>query len=255
MGRKVSLKGYTLFYMKVYGIITARGGSKGVPGKNIKDLCGKPLIAWTIDEAKKSKLIDRLVLTTDDEAIAEVGRRYGAETLFMRPKELAEDLTPDLPVFEHALRWFEQHEGSIPDAVVHLRPTGPLRTVEDIDAGIELLLDHPEVDSVRALYPAPHHPLKTYRLEGNKVFPFVPDEVYGIPEAYNAPRQILPKAYAASGYVSMIWSRTILDGKSMTGKNFLGYEVEKKNVCDIDSPIDFEIARMRMQERLEREGR
>lgn len=235
----------------IFGLVTARGGSKSIPKKNIKEICGKPLIAWTIESAKKSKYLDRVICSTDNEEIAAVAKQFGAEVSFLRPVEFAQDATPDLPVFEHALRWFLENEKILPDIIVHLRPTGPLRTTEDIDAAIELLLSHPEADSIRCVAKAPLHPLKTYRLdEKNYLQPFVPESVYGIPEAYNKPRQQLPKAYASLGYLSVIWSKTILELHSMCGTKILGLEVPEENAIDIDSPIDFIVAEAALSRRL-----
>jgi N-acylneuraminate cytidylyltransferase len=239
---------------KVYAIVTARGGSKSIPKKNIKEICGKPLIAWTIEAAKRARNIDRLICDTDNEEIAAIAKEYGAEIPFMRPAELAEDLTPDLPVFVHAVKWFGEHEGVTPDAVVHLRPTGPMRTTEDIEAAIDLLLAHPEADSVRCVAEAPLHPLKTYTLGAdNYLTPFIPESVSGMKEPYNLPRQALPKAYASLAYLSVIWSRTILEN-SMTGKRFLGQIVPFENTVDINDPVDFEVARVVLAKRLEKMG-
>ena len=236
--------------MDVLGLIIARGGSKGIPGKNIKEFCGKPLLAWTIEEAKKTKHITRVLLSTDDETIAKVGKEWGADVPFMRPKELAEDSTPDLPVFQHALNWLKEHEGKLPDLVVHLRINSPLRTAEDIDKGVVLMMANMDVDAVRAVTKAPLHPLKSYKLEGNKLGPFVPESVYNIKEPYNLPWQSLPKAYTTGGYLTVIKPSTILEKHSMSGDNFLGYEVDSKNVVDIDTLEQFELARMRMEKRL-----
>lgn len=236
--------------METIGVIIARGGSKRIPGKNIKDFCGKPLIAWTIEEAKKSKYMKRIIVSTDDAEIARVAKEYGAEVPFMRPAELAQDLTPDLPVFEHALLWLKEHEGTMPEIVGHLRATGPMRKVEDMDKGIEMLIAKPKYDSVRAVIPTPLHPMKTYKLEGDTLLPFIPEEVYGIKEPYNEPVQKLPKAYASAGYFSAIRAATILDQKSMTGKKILGYVCEAKNASDIDTSFDWMIAEARMKERL-----
>src|SRR3989344_749868 len=112
---------------RILALIPARGGSKGVPGKNIRLLAGAPLIAHSIRAAQESNYIDRVIVSTDDEKIAEVARIYGAEVPFLRPKEFAQDLTPDYPVFEHCLQWLAANENYRPDIVVHLRPTGPLR--------------------------------------------------------------------------------------------------------------------------------
>ena len=236
--------------MEILAIMPGRGGSKGVPRKNIKDMCGKPLLAWTIEEAKKSKYITRIILSTDDSEIASVGKEWGAEVPFMRPAELAEDSTPDLPVFEHTLNWLKENENYVPDLVLHLRINSPLRTAEDIDRGIELMKENMDADAVRAVTKAPLHPLKSYRLEGDRLMPFVPEEVYGIKEPYNLPWQALPKAYTTGGYLTVLKPSTILEKHSMSGDTFLGFVVDEKNVVDIDTPEQFELARLRLAARL-----
>jgi len=236
--------------MNVIALIPARGGSKRIPGKNIAPFCGKPLIAWTIEQAKRSRYITRVIVSTDDQEIARVARESGAEVPFMRPSEIAQDDTPDLPVFEHLLKWMRENEGVSPDIVAHLRVVGPLRRTEDIDRGIELLIKHPEYDSVRAVIPAPLHPLKTYRLDGERLAPFVPEGVSGMKEPYNEPVQKLPKAYAAAGYFSAIRPVTVLEGRSMTGRSIGGYEVPAAYAVDIDTPEEFSFAEARMKRML-----
>ncbi|MEK9195421.1 MAG: acylneuraminate cytidylyltransferase family protein, partial [Patescibacteria group bacterium] len=127
----------------ILALIPARGGSKGIPKKNIKLLGGKPLIVWSIEVAKQSRYIDRIIVSTDNEEIAEVARSAGAEVPFLRPAEIAQDLTPDMPVFEHALAWLRENDNFIPEFIVHLRPTGPLRTAKEIDEAIEMLAADP----------------------------------------------------------------------------------------------------------------
>ncbi len=123
--------------MKVLGIIPARGGSKGVPGKNTRLLAGKPLISYTIEAALKSKFIDRLIVSTDDEEIAKVAEKYGAEFPFLRPANLAQDDTPDQPVFQHAIKILKIQDDYEPDIVLNLRPTTPLKTSHTIDKVVE----------------------------------------------------------------------------------------------------------------------
>lgn len=236
----------------IIALIPARGGSKRIPHKNMVEVGGKPLIAWTIEQAKKSRYLSRVIVSTDDAEIAEVARKYGAEVPFMRPDHIAGDLTPDLPVFEHALCWLQEKEGTVPEVVAHLRVnTGIFRTAEDMDQGIELLLVRPEYDSVRALIPASLHPLKTYRLDGIDLAPFVPREVaekiFGLSEPFNEPVQKLPKAYAAAGYFSAIRSRAISEQHSMTGKKVLGYIVPAEHALDIDTPEELAYARFLMK--------
>jgi CMP-N-acetylneuraminic acid synthetase len=124
---------------KIIAIIPARGGSKGLPRKNIKLLLGKPLVAWTIEQAKNSKYVNKVVVSTEDKEIAEISRGYGAEVPFLRPKELARDDSPTIDAILHALNWFEE-SGEYFDIVVLLEPTSPLRDVEDKDKCVEILV-------------------------------------------------------------------------------------------------------------------
>jgi len=150
-------------------LIPARGGSKGIPRKNIRDFAGYPLIAWSIAAAKQSESVTRVIASTDDEGIAAVARQFGAETPFLRPAAFAQDNTTDLPVFEHALEWLADHEGYQPDVVVQLRPTSPIRPRGLVDQAIEILLAHPDADSVRGVVPAGQNPHKMWRLpEGTR---------------------------------------------------------------------------------------
>lgn len=226
--------------MKIYAIVPARGGSKGIIGKNIKLLAGKPLIAWTIEEAKKSKYISRVIVNTDDEKIAEVAKNYGAE-IFMRPKNLAEDLTRDLPVFTHHLLELKKNN-DLPDIVVDLRATAPLRGVNRIDEGIKLLVEagKEKADSVRAVSSATKHPYKMWKINSagflNPLFTETDD---GLKEPYNAPRQILPAIFQNNGAMNAFWPETILEKKSMTGEKVLGLPMEDWGSINIDSEFDF----------------
>ena len=152
--------------MKVLGIITARGGSKGVPGKNLKLLAGKPLLAYTVGAARQCRALDRVILSTEDEAIAAAGRALGCEVPFLRPAELARDDTPHLPVIEHAVAWMRDQVHYQPGAVVVLQPTSPLRTAADIDGAVALL-ESSGADSVVSVSEVPghSHPSRTLRLD------------------------------------------------------------------------------------------
>ena len=145
---------------EVLAVIPARGGSKGIPRKNIKLFAGYPLIAYSIAAGLQSELTTRVIVSTDDEEIAEVARKWGAETPFLRPAEFAADNTLDLPVFQHALAWLKEHENYVPDIVLQLRPTSPARPRTLVDDAIRLLIDHPEADSVRGVVPADENPHK-----------------------------------------------------------------------------------------------
>ena len=140
--------------MKVLAIIPARSGSKTVPHKNIREISGKPMLAYSVEHALKSKYINRVILSTDSASYAEIGKIYGAEVPFLRPEEFAGDKSLDIDVFAHCLTYLKEKESYIPDIVVQLRPTYPIRNIADIDAMIELLIKDKQADSVRSLAPA-----------------------------------------------------------------------------------------------------
>ena len=231
---------------KVLALIPARGGSKGIPGKNIRLLAGKPLIAHSIEQAKASKYVDRVIISTDDEKITQVAREFGAEVPFMRPAEIAQDLTPDFPAFEHCLDWLKEYEGYEPDIVVHLRPTGPLRTSKQIDDGIELLAKYPEADSVRSVNEPPKSPYKMWVIGENFMKPLLTLE--GTPEPYNAPQQTLPKVYQTNPNIGVMWKRTLREKKSVIGQNVLPLII-KEPVVDIDKEIDLRLAELLLEKR------
>lgn len=235
---------------KVVAIVPARGGSKSVPRKNVKLLAGRPLIWYTITEAKRSRLVDRVIVTTEDLEIATVSGECGAEVPFLRPAELASDSASDLEVFQHCLQWLHENEGCLPDLVVHLRPTAPLRRAEHIDAAIELMKNSPpDVDAIRSVTTAPVHPLKMWRITDDLLQPFVPGDIYGIPEPYNLPRQVLPLAFIQNGSVDVIRARVILKQNSMTGSRIRPLVMPESESVNIDSPIDWAMAERRMQQR------
>ena len=150
---------------EVLALIPARAGSKGIPRKNIRPFAGHPLIAYSIAAGRQANSVTRVIVTTDDEEIAEVARTYGAEVPFLRPVELAGDRTLDLPVFQHALNWLAQNEGYHPQAVVQLRPTTPIRPPDLVDRSVALLLAHPEADSVRGITAAHQNPFKMWLMD------------------------------------------------------------------------------------------
>ena len=225
---------------KVLGLIMARGGSKSIPKKNIKLLGGKPLIAHTIEKAKMSKYIDRLILSTDDAEIARVAKGYGCEVPFMRPAELAEDNTPDYPVVAHAVEWLYKNENWQPEIIVHLRPTGPLRTSQQIDNGVELLGLNKQADSVRSVNEPNKPPYKMWTIRGKYMKPMF-NSIPGVKEPFNAPRQILPKVYETNANLGVIWLKTIKRKKTIIGNKVLPLVIDDA-VVDIDTEHDFFIA-------------
>ena len=202
---------------EILALIPARGGSKGIPRKNIRSFAGYPLITWSIAAGLQSNSVSRVLVSTDDEEIASVARDYGADAPFLRPSELAQDRTTDLPVFEHALKWLEDIEGYKPDIVIQLRPTSPIRPVGIIDEAVRILVEHPDADCVRGVVPAGQNPFKMWRFNGydKPMNPLI--DVDGIKEPYNAPRQILPPAYWQTGHIDAIRMTTISRKGSLTG--------------------------------------
>lgn len=223
----------------ILAIIPARGGSKGIPRKNIKPFAGYPLIAWSIAAGLQAKSVSRIVVSTDDEEIAAVARRYGAEVPFLRPPELAQDRTPDLPVFEHALKWLEDIEGYKPEYVVQLRPTSPVRPRDMVDSAVRILVENPDADSVRGVVPAGQNPFKMWRFNGYDK-PMIPLlGVEGIAEPYNAPRQILPPACWQTGHIDAIRLTTITHKSSLTGSVVYPLVIDPRYTVDIDTPSDW----------------
>jgi len=227
---------------EVLAIIPARGGSKGIPCKNIRPFAGYPLIAYSIAAGLKAEMVTRVVVSTDDERIAEVARQYGAETPFLRPAELAQDHTADLPVFQHALAWLAEHEETIPQVVVQLRPTSPVRPVGLVDKAVRILLDHPNADSVRGVVPAGQNPHKMWRIDPESGQMKNLLDVPGQAEHYNLPRQLLPPVYWQTGHIDAIRATTILKKNSMSGEVILPVMVDPRYTVDIDNLSDWQRA-------------
>lgn len=224
---------------EILALIPARGGSKGIPRKNIRNFAGYPLLAWSIAAAKQSKSVTRIIVSTDDEEIAAIAREWGAETPFLRPASLAHDQTTDLPVFEHALKWMQEMEGYRPEIMVQLRPTSPIRPKSMVDDAIRILLDHKDADCVRGVVPAAQNPFKMWRFNGEEkpLNPLL--EVEGITEPYNAPRQILPPVYWQTGHIDAMRTATITHKKSLTGDIIYPLLIDPKYAVDIDTLADW----------------
>lgn len=222
---------------KILAIVPARGGSKGVPRKNIKPLANKPLIGWTIETAKQVPCIERTLVSTDDPEIAAVAKQYGAEVPFLRPTSLAEDDTEDGPVYLHALHWLEEHENYVPDIIVWLRPTAPFRSPGDIIGAVDLLI-HTHADWIRSVCPVEHHPYWMYRMEEQQRLSSFVD---GIDIRKYIRRQLLPPAYRLNGAVDVTWER-ILRKKIFYQGDLRGYVMPVERSVDIDTPLDFRFA-------------
>ena len=215
-------------------IIPARGGSKGIPGKNIKDFAGKPLIAWSILQAKEATQVDRVIVSTDCDEIAKVAEEWGAEVPFRRPADISGDLSTDLEFMAHALSFLKEEGRDMPNLIVHLRPTFPLRTSAFIDECVVALRNDGEATSLRTIIPTEKSPYKMYTLSGGgQAIPLF-DSVNGLSEPYNRCRQELPQAYLHNGCVDVIRTET-LEGGSMTGSHIHGVIMGPEAHDDLDT--------------------
>lgn len=222
---------------EVLAIIPARSGSKSVKDKNIRLIDGKPMIAYSIEHALKAECIDRVIVSTDSEEYAAIAREYGAETPFIRPAEYATDTSLDIEVFEHALEFLKEREGYVPEIVVQLRPTYPIRNIEDIEKMVRLIRSDDTIDSVRCIAPAKEVAHKMwYREDDGSLRPIITE----IPECYNMPRQQLPKVYYQNACIDVIRTEVITGQHSMSGKRILGYEMDEN--FDIDTEEEFQKA-------------
>ena len=222
---------------KVIGIIPARGGSKGVPKKNIKLLLGIPLIVWTIKEAQKSKYIDRLILSSDDQEIISVAKKYGLEVPFLRPSKLAQDDTNSMEVTLHALQQCPEF-----DLIVLLQPTSPLRKVEDIDGAVRKMIDSgaPACVSVTLPDKSPYWMFGIDQKE--RLTSLFPDK----PLAAN--RQEHPLVYALNGAVFVANVKFLLEQRSFICPETVGYVMPRSRSIDIDDEMDFLLAEALIEE-------
>lgn len=227
--------------MRVLGIITARGGSKGIPGKNLKLLAGRPLLDYSIEAANDTPL-DRLILSTEDQKIADAGRALGCDVPFMRPAELARDETPHLPVIVHAVQWLRDHEHYRPDAVVILQPTSPLRSAADIAAALRML-ELSGADSVVSVseVSAHAHPMRMLRVD---------DQGFATLFATGEPvrkrinrRQDMPKAWVMNGAIYACRTDVLFAAEpSLYGDRVVAYPMPAERSISIDDLEDWAAA-------------
>jgi CMP-N,N'-diacetyllegionaminic acid synthase len=223
-------------------VIPARGGSKGLPGKNIKNLCGKPLIAHTIEQAKQSKYIDRVVVSTEAGEIAQISLKYGAEVPFIRPQDLAGDSIATIDVLLHAINWFE-NEAQYPfDIFILLHVTTPLRSVEDIDNSIALLVEE-KADNVFSVAEAHRNPYFNM-VEINKA-----GCATLVKQGDFTTRQAAPLVYDMNSSIYVWWKERLKEKKKIFLDKTMIYLMPKERSIDIDDNIDFKIAEMMMAER------
>lgn len=224
--------------MKVLGVITARSGSKRVPNKNTKFLNGKPLITYTFETATKAKSLDRIVLSTDDpKAIEEAGNFPKIEVPFIRPKDVSNDDSADIDVFRHLISFIKYSNEQLPELIVHLRPTSPLRTSEQIDLGVMKLRDNPQATAVRSVIEFETPIFKLYNLVGGYLASPMGADVNHLKDM---PNQYLPKTYRHVGYVDVVRTSQIIKYGSMTGDYVLPLILEGA-LPGINTPEDFEM--------------
>ncbi len=223
-------------------IIPARGGSKGIPAKNIRPLLGKPLIAYTIEAALHASALGRVIVSTDDPQTAAIAESFGAEVPFLRPAELGQDDTPTLDVVRHALANLRTQQNYEPDAVVLLQPTSPLRRAADIDRAVAKL-ESTDADSVVSLCTVEDSPYWMMRLQGDRVLPFVEDG-----REYTR-RQDLPAVYRKNGAIYVTRTDVIVNQKRFLGEDTRGYIMDSESSIDIDTALDMEFAALLLQKR------
>jgi CMP-N-acetylneuraminic acid synthetase len=223
--------------MKFLSIIPARGGSKGIPGKNIYPLCGKPLLGWTIEASLGSSYITRTIVSTDDKDIASIACNMGAEVPFLRPAELAEDNTPTLLVLQHVVKYLKDIDGWTPDAIITLQPTSPLRTSEDIDNAVQQFLSDPDAESLVSCIEVPHifHPTSIMKVNPNGYLEnFMQSD-------QPTRRQDKTHVLARNGAAIYITRLNCLD-KFIWGGNAMAYIMNEERSVDIDILEDLKIA-------------
>jgi len=224
------------FNMSIIALIPARKGSKGLPGKNIKPLGGRPLLAYSIKAALGSKKINRVILSTDSEEYAEIGVKYGAEVPFLRPEKMAEDHSPDIEWLEHALDWFLQKGESLPRLIVHLRPTTPLRDTSIIDKAIQMIEEDESASALRSVQEMSQTAYKSFEIK-NGYLACLCTQAHDI-ETTNQARQKFPKTFEPNGYVDVLKTDFIINSKKMHGHRAIAYQTPR--VSEVDAAEDFD---------------
>jgi CMP-N-acetylneuraminic acid synthetase len=231
--------------MKILAIIPARGGSKGVPRKNIVNINNMPLIGYTINAALKSNKLTDVVVSTDDAEIAEISRDLGAQVPFIRPIDLASDQAQSSPVIEHAVHFMENIKGFKYDAVLMLQPTSPLRTSKHINESLDLFTSQ-DCDSVVSIVSVGgNHPFRMKRLIGDQLINYIDQGFWDM-----RPRQSLPDVYIRNGAIYLIKRNVFMQNQQLIGDRCLGYIMNDYESTNIDTPIDLKIAELLLKEKL-----
>jgi len=226
---------------KILAIIPARGGSKGVIRKNVRNLADKPLIAYTIEAAKTSKYFDRIIVSTEDLEIASVSKSYGAEVPFLRPMELALDSTPGIEPILHCLEWLEKEQDYVPDYVCLLQCTSPLRNNHQINGAIEEMFNK-NADSIVSVYESDKSPYWMKKIEHGKLKNYIKDN-----KSYTR-RQDIPKAYMLNGAIYICKTKLLIKNRNWYSENTIPYIMDKNTSVDIDDINDFRFIEYLMKE-------
>ena len=232
--------------MNVVSIIPARGGSKSIPRKNIRIVGGAPLIKYSIDYSLECALVNKTVVSSEDEEILRYAKKFNAHVL-KRPANLAKDLTQDFPVIEHALHSLEKQFDKKIDFLVILRPTSPLRPRKLIEKGVKILKHNPKATSVRAVTEASQHPYRMWKKKSKYISSFISDDSPNLSEPYNKPRQILPKVFFQTGDIEIVRRSTILAG-SVSGDRILPIQLNQNAVIDIDNLEDLKKVELKVKD-------
>lgn len=232
--------------LKLLAVIPARGGSKGVLRKNIRPVCGRPLIAYTIETALAARhLLHRSIVSTEDPEIAAIAREHGAEVPFMRPAELAGDKVPTLPVLQHAVEFVEDQDGVTLDWVLLLQPTTPLRLIEDIENSINLALQNKCDSVISVVQVVAEHPILMKRIEENRLLP------YCIAEKEGTRRQdCQPPAYLRNGAIYLTRRDVMMEKNSIWGQVICPYVMPPERSVNIDGELDLKLIELLMKERM-----
>jgi len=217
----------------IIALIQARGGSKGVPKKNIWNLGGFPLIAYSIIACRLATAIERTIISTDDEEIAAVAKKFGADIPFMRPAEFARDDSTDQEVIQHAVDWFEENEQYAPEYWVQIRPTTPLREPDLLSEAVETILGKPEATSLISVHEIPESPGKMFGMNDGYLHGLCPMDPR--PEYFALPRQAFPPAYFGNGYVDIVKTHTLKHYNSCYGPRMLAFNTPDTGEVDVES--------------------
>lgn len=233
--------------MRILGVIPARGGSKGVPGKNIRPILGKPLIAYTIETALKSEMVTDVVVTTDSEEIQKIALEFGALCPFLRPDELATDTALAVPTIQHAVGEMEARKDVKYDYIIMLQPTSPLKTAEDLDGALNKLMNEKADGIISVVDVDNNHPMKMKKFLGDDARSGQLVD-YEKPPYENCPRQHLPPVYIVNGAFYATKRDVFMNDNTFQGEHCIGYIMSPERSVNIDTPFDFLLAEHTLKE-------